>query len=69
VGSDYSNVVWKELKTLFDKANKIQVMRIETELISLDPFSFERIEDYLARLKELQLKLGESRKDFPKKDG
>jgi hypothetical protein len=38
-------------------------------LISLDPLSFERIEDYLAHVKELQLKLGEYGKDFPKKDG
>ena len=44
-------------------------MQIEKELISLDPHSFERIEDYLARLKELQLKLGEFRNWFHKKDG
>ena len=44
-------------------------MKIEKELISLDPHSFERIEDYLACVKELMLKLGECGKGFPKKDG
>ena len=44
-------------------------MKIEKELISLDPHSFERIEDYLARFKEMQLKLGKCGKDLPKKDG
>lgn len=38
-------------------------------LISLDPLSFKIIEEYLAHIKELQLKLGECGKDFPKKDG
>jgi hypothetical protein len=38
-------------------------------LISLNPLSFDKIEDYLACVKELQLKLGECGKDFPKKDG
>ena len=44
-------------------------MQIEKELVYLDPYSFERIEDYLAHLKELQQKLGECWKGFPKKDG
>ena len=44
-------------------------MKIKEELISLNACSFERIEDYLACIKELQLKLGECGKQFPKKDG
>jgi len=44
-------------------------MRLEKYLISLEPCSFERIEEYLACMKEIQLKLGECGKDFPKKDG
>ena len=44
-------------------------MQIEKELISLDPYSFESIEDYLARVKELQLKLDECGKGVPRKDG
>lgn len=43
-------------------------MQLEKELISLYPHSFERIEDYLALLKELWLKLGECGKGFPNKD-
>ena len=44
-------------------------MQLEKELISLDPHSFERIEDYMDHLKVLWLKLGECGKDFLNKDG
>ena len=44
-------------------------MHIEKELISIDPHPLEMIEYYLAHVKEVHLKLGESRKDFSKKDG
>jgi hypothetical protein len=44
-------------------------MQLEKELISLDHLSFNRIEDSLACVKELQLKLGECKKDFLKKNG
>jgi len=63
------HAVWKMLKTLLDKIDESQAMHIEKELISMDPHSFERIEDYLTHMKELQLKLGKCGKDFPKKDG
>ena len=44
-------------------------MQKEKELIYLDPHTFDRIEDYIAHLKEIQLKLGECGIGFPKKDG
>jgi hypothetical protein len=44
-------------------------MQLEKELISLDPHSFDRIEDYLACVKEIQLKLGECGNNYQKKDG
>jgi hypothetical protein len=44
-------------------------MEIEKELISFDLLSFERIEGYMACVKELWLKSSECKKDFPKKDG
>jgi hypothetical protein len=44
-------------------------MQLEKELISLDPHSFHIIEDYLAPVKELQLKLGECGKNYEKKYG
>lgn len=50
---DCPHEVWKKLKPLFDKVIESQVMKIEKELISMDPHSFERIEDYLAHAKEL----------------
>lgn len=58
----------KEDETLFEKVDESQVMQIDKELISLDPHSFERIEEYLFHIKELQLKLGECGKEFPKND-
>ena len=44
-------------------------MHIEKELISLELLSFDLIKDYLACVKELQIKLGECGKDFLKEDG
>ena len=67
-GIDFPHQVCKKLKSLFDKVNEIQVMQIEKELISLDPHSFERIEDYLACIKEMYLKFSECGKGFLEKD-
>ena len=44
-------------------------MKIEKQLISLDPHSFKSIEDYLACVEELQLKFGECGKNVLKKYG
>ena len=44
-------------------------MQIEKELIYLDPHSFERIEDYLDCIDDMQLKLGKCGKGQSKKDG
>jgi hypothetical protein len=44
-------------------------MQLEKELISLNPRSFNKMEDYLAHVKELQLKLSECGKNYQKKDG
>ena len=43
-------------------------MHIEKELIYLEPHFFETIEDYLAYVKEIQLKLGKCGKNFLYKD-
>ena len=68
-GIDCPHEIWKKLMSVFIKVEKSWVVQIEKELISLDPHSFERIEDYLACIKDLHLKLGECGKGFPKKDG
>jgi hypothetical protein len=57
-GIDCPHQVWKKLKLLFEGIDKIHVMQLEKELISLDPHSFERMDDYLLHVKELQLELG-----------
>ena len=41
-------------------------MQIQKELITLDPCSFKRFEDYLIYTKDMKFKLGEPWKDFPK---
>jgi hypothetical protein len=61
---DCPHQVWKKLRSLFEKFNERQIMQFEKELISLDPHSFGRIEDYLVCVKELQLKLGECGKNY-----
>ena len=66
-GIDFPHELWKKLKSLFDKVDESWVMWIQKQLISLDILSFERIEDYLAHIKELQLKLGDYGKWFSKK--
>jgi hypothetical protein len=62
-GIDFPHEVWKKLKSLFDKVDESEVMRLEKEFIVL-MYSFERIEDYLMHVKEPQLKLGETWKNF-----
>jgi hypothetical protein len=44
-------------------------MQLEKELISLDPHSFQRMEDYLVCVKKLQLKLGDCGKNYQRKVG
>ena len=60
------HAAYNNLKSLFDKVTKSRVMKIDKELVSIRPHSFENIEYYLACIKELQLKLGECGKFFPK---
>jgi hypothetical protein len=47
-GIDFSHQVWKKLKSLFDRVDEIHIMQLEKELISLNPHSFDKIEDYLS---------------------
>jgi hypothetical protein len=68
-GLDCLHLVWKKMKTLFNQVDKSHIMQLEKELISLDPNSFERMEEYLARVKEIQLKLRECGDNYKKKDG
>jgi hypothetical protein len=68
-GINCPHQVWKNMKYLFDKVDKIQVIQLEKEFISLNPHSFDIIEDYFALVKKMQLKLCEFGKNFYKKDG
>ena len=51
---DYPHQIQKKLKNLCDQVDKSKVMQIDKELIFLNALSFDRIEDYLTQVKELQ---------------
>jgi hypothetical protein len=55
---------WKKMKSLSNRFDEIHVMQLERKLISLDTHSFDRIEDYLVHVKEIQLKLGKYGKNY-----
>jgi hypothetical protein len=57
-GIDYPHQVWNKLM-LSNRFNEILIMQLEKELISLDPYYIDKIYDYLACVKEIQLKLGQ----------
>ena len=67
-GIDNPHIILTKLKIFFNKKNG-ELMRIEKELISVEPLSFDQIKDYMDYFKEIQLKLGECGKDFMSKDG
>jgi hypothetical protein len=52
-GIDCPHYVWNNMKSFFNRVNKIHVMELEKELISLNPHSFDKMEDYLSCVKEL----------------
>jgi hypothetical protein len=68
-GINFPHQVSKNLKTLFNRVDENHIIKLEKDLIPLDPHSFERMEGYLACVKELQLKLGGCVKNYQKKDG
>jgi hypothetical protein len=63
-GIDFPHQVWKKLKSLFNRVNEKNIMQLKKELISLNPHSFDIIEDYLVHVKEIWLKLGECGKNY-----
>jgi len=62
-GIDCPHQVLKKFKSLFNKVDESHIMQLE-ELINFYPHSFEKIEDYLACVKEPQLKLDECGNNF-----
>ena len=52
-GIEFPHWFWNKLKSLLDRVDESHFMQLEKELISLDPHSFDKIEDYLAHVKEL----------------
>ena len=52
-----SKEAWDTLKNLNDKVSDEDVFKIEDELISLDPKSFDSIQDFIIKVNELRMKL------------
>ena len=52
-----SKEAWHTLKSLYDKVFDEDIFKIEDELISLDPKSFDSIQDFIIKVNELRTKL------------
>ena len=52
-----SKEAWDTLKSLYDKVSDEDVFKPEDELISLDPRSFDSIQDFIIKVNELRTKL------------
>ena len=51
------NEVWTTMKGLFGKQDEMKGHMLEVELLSLDPRSFDNIQDFFTRYKDLLLQL------------
>ena len=51
--------IWDKLASLFDKQDELRVHQLENELISIHPSSFETLNEFFTKFKNLifQLKL------------
>jgi hypothetical protein len=52
-GIDCPHQFWKNLNSLFDRFDERHIVQMEKELISIEPYYFDIIKDYLAHVKEL----------------
>ena len=48
---------WGALETLFGKTDKIKGYQINNDLMNLDPKSFNNIQDYISKIKQLRTQL------------
>ena len=55
--SSTSKQAWDTLKNLYNKVSDENVFKIEDELVSLDPKSFDSIQDFIIKVNELRTKL------------
>jgi hypothetical protein len=67
-GIDFPHQLWKNLNSFFNRVDESHIMQFEKELISLDPHSFDIIDDYLTCVQELHLKLGKCGNNYQKKE-
>ena len=57
--SSTSKEAWDTLQTLYGKVSEEDVFKIEDELVSLDPKTFDSIQDFIINVNELRMKLNE----------
>ena len=61
-----TNEVWLTMKGLFGKKDEMKGHMLEVDLLSLDPQSFDNIQDFFTRYKHLVLQLKGCRVDKSK---
>jgi len=57
-GIDLPHQLWRKMKLLFHWVNISHVMQLVKQLISLDPHSFDRMEEYLACVNKIHMQFG-----------
>ena len=55
--SSTSKEAWDTLQNLYGKVSEEDVFKIEDELVSLDPNTFDSIQDFIIKMNELKMKL------------
>ena len=59
-GINTPHVTWKQLEQLFGKTYEVCGHQLENKLISLNPNNFDTIQDFITKVKSLQLQLKDS---------
>jgi len=53
-GCPNSHEAWRKLKTLYEKTDEVRGYQLDNELMSLDPKSFDTIQDYVTKVNDLR---------------
>ncbi len=51
------NEIWKKVEELYGKQDEMKVHLLEVELLSLDPWNHDRIQDFFTKYNDLLLQL------------
>jgi hypothetical protein len=53
-GCTNSHDAWEKLKTLYGTTDEVRGYQLDNELMSLDPKSFDNIQDYVTKVNDLR---------------